>query len=256
MIARSSLRYEVRDRAAVITYDRQARRNAWDVPMYRDVVLAVEEANADDAVAAIIFTHLGPVYCSGTDFKAEPEPKDPVTGRRPSVATLSMDQESGWLELMARSKPSIAAIRGQAMGIGVTQILPMDIRVGARSSSYNFPFLAVGVMPELGCTALLPRLVGAGRALDICLTAARIDAEEAYRIGLISRLVPDEHLLDEAFEIAGRIAAFPTLQVNLTRRLFAQNATEGDPKVVLRREVEAFVAMFRAAKAAQAPRSP
>lgn len=246
-----TIRYETRGRVGVITYDRQERRNAWNIAMYQEVVHAVERANADDNVGAIVFTHLGPVYCAGTDLKAGPEPRDPVTGIRPNIATVSMAQDDSWLHLMARSKPSIAAVAGQAIGLGATQLLPMDIRIGAASSVYKFPFLALHVMPELGSTALLPRLVGYGRAMDICLTAATIDAQEALRIGLITRLVPDECLLDEALALGNRIAGFPRLQTDLTRALLRRNHLEEDCNIYLQREIDAFVALRQAARAAK-----
>lgn len=246
------LRYEVRGAVAVITYDRQERRNAWDLAMYREAVSALESANADPAVGAVVFTHAGPIYCAGTDFKAPPEPKDPVTGVRPNVATASMAQDASWLHLLCRSKPTIAAVGGQAIGLGVTQILPMDIRIGAESSVYKFPFVSLGLMPELGCTALLPRLVGYGRAVDLCLTAGSVTASEAHGIGLISRVVPDHVLLDEALALGERIAGFPALQVELTRDLLRVNALENDLNTVLGRETDAFITMFKAARAKKA----
>jgi 2-(1,2-epoxy-1,2-dihydrophenyl)acetyl-CoA isomerase len=251
MMDYQTIRYETRDQVAVITYDRQDRRNAWNAPMYREVTHAVARANADEAVGAIVFTHLGPIYCAGADFRASPEPKDPVTGIRPSIATVSMALDDSWLHLLARSKPSIAAISGQAIGLGVTQILPMDIRIGGASSVYKFPFLALQFMPELGSTAILPRLVGYGRAMDICLTAATLDAEEALRIGLITRLVADELLLDEAVALGNRIAGFPRLQVELTRDLIRRNHLEEDCNAYLQRETDAFLTLQKATRAAK-----
>lgn len=248
----STLSYRLRGPVAVITYDRQERRNAWNVPMYREAVHAIERANADDGVGAIVLTHAGPVFCSGADFKAAPEPPDPVTGKSPNVATLSMAEGDSWLHLLARSKPVVGAVNGAAIGLGVTQLLGLDMRICGESSTFAFPFLELGVMPELGCTALLSRLVGYGRALDICLTAATLDAAEAERIGLVSRAVPDDAVLDTAIDCASRIAAHPSLQVRLTRALLRDNAAEPDIDAVLRRERAAFETMFRAAKGARA----
>lgn len=245
------LRYEVRERVAIITYDRPERRNAWSLGMYREVVGALEAANADDAIGAIVFTHEGATYCAGTDFKDGPHEKDPVTGIRPTVATEGMALDTSWLHHLGRSKPTIAAISGAAIGVGVTQILPMDLRIGGASSTYSFPFLPLGFMPEFGCTAFLPRLVGYGRAVDICLTGGKLDAEEAANVGLITRLVPNAEVLDRAVELGARIAGFPRLQVRLTKSLMAENALEHDPNTILKREADAFVTMFRAARAAK-----
>lgn len=248
-----TIRYERTGRVAVIVYDRQERRNAWNVPMYREIVQAVETANADDGVGAIVVTHDGPVYCAGTDFKAAPEPPDPETGRSPNIAMTSMAQDKSWLHLLARSKPTIGAIRGAALGLGVTQILPFDIRVGGEGSTYAFPFLRLSVMPELGCTALLPRLVGYGRAVHICLTAATLDAREAERIGLITGVYPDDEVLAQAIAVGEQIAAYPALQTRLTRDMLRENAGEYDYNVLLKRETDAFITMFKARKKAASP---
>lgn len=251
-MAYEMIRYEERGRVALLTYDNQARRNAWAVPMYREIVAAIEAANEDDGIGAIVITNDGPIFCAGSDFKAAPEPRDPVTGRVPTIATLSMADDDGWLHLLARSKPVIAAVNGAAIGLGATQILAADIRVGARSSSYSFPFLKLATMPECGATALLPQLVGFGRAMDLILTSAKIDAEEALRIGLITRIFPDESFVDDAVALAATMAEYPPLQVELTKSMLHGNALEGDKNALLKRERDAFIALFRAQKAAQA----
>ncbi len=248
----STLRYEQRGKVALITYDRQERRNAWNVPMYREIVAAIEAANAETSVGAIVITNDGPVFCAGSDFKATPEPVDPATGRSPNIASLSMAKDDSWIHLLARSKPVICAVGGQAIGAGVTQILAADIRMGGASSTYAFPFVALGLMPEIGCTALLPRLVGYGRAVDLCMTAAKVDAAEAERIGLITRVVADDRLVDEAVALGERLAGYPALQLKLTKDLLAANVVETDPNIYLGRETQAFVTMWRAQKAAKA----
>jgi len=245
-----NIRYEVRGAVAVVTYDRQERRNAWSPALYRETEHAIEVANADEAVGAIVLTHEGPIFCAGTDFKAGPE-VDPETGKKLNIAQICMMQDTGWIHLLARSKPTIGAVHGMAMGLGVTQLLPVDIRIGGEGSTWSFPFLALGYMPELGCTALLPRLVGYGRALDICLTSQKLAAQEAKEIGLISRVVPDDQLLAEALAVGERLASVPKLQMRLTRGLFAANALEQDTNIYLQRETDAFIEMLRAAKRAR-----
>ena len=149
------------------------------------------------------------------------------------------------------AKPVVAAIHGTAMGLGITQLLPVDIRIGGESSTWSFPFIALGYMPELGCTALLPRLVGYGRALDLVLTSQKLTAQEAREIGLITRVVPDGAVLDEALAVAEKLAAAPRLQMQLTRKLFRENALQPDVNAYLQNETDAFIAMLRAAKQAR-----
>jgi enoyl-CoA hydratase/carnithine racemase len=234
------LSYQETDGVAVITYDRPERRNAVNVPMYRAIVAAVEKANASEAVGAIVLTHAGPVFCAGVDLKAPPEPKDPATGIR----------DTGWIHLMQRSKPSVAALDGAAVGLGATHALAADMRIGGPSTSFSFPFLARGTMPEFGFSALLPRMVGFARAMEICLTSAALDAEQSRAIGLLSRIVPAESLRAEAIALAATLAKLPPLQVRLTRQLLHDNAAEPDLNTVLTRERDAFITLFRAQRAA------
>jgi 2-(1,2-epoxy-1,2-dihydrophenyl)acetyl-CoA isomerase len=251
-VAYETIRYDRRGKVALITYDRQERRNAWNVPMYREIVAAIEAANADDEVGAIVITNDGPVFCSGVDFKAPPEDKDPVTGIRPNVATLSMAPDDSWIHLIRRSKPVICAINGAAIGAGITQILAADIRVGSKSSTYAFPFTSLGLMPEIGATALLAQLVGLGRAMDLSLTAGKLDAAEAERIGLITRVFDDETLVEEAVALGERLAGYPAFTLKKTKDLVYANAGEVDVNAYLARETEAFVELYRANKAARA----
>jgi 2-(1,2-epoxy-1,2-dihydrophenyl)acetyl-CoA isomerase len=249
------IHYNVQGPVAVITYDRQERRNAWNVAMYRETVDAFECANADPQVQVIVLTHVGPVFCSGFDFKAPPEPVDPQTGHAPRIGTLTMAKDNSWVHLMARSKPVVAAIDGPAIGAGATQLLSVDIRIASGRASFSFPFVALGHLPEMGATALLPRLIGVGRALELCLTAGKVDAGEAFRIGLVTKVVDEKYLLDEALALANHIAAFPALQVKLAKELIYANAVESDPNTYLDREVAAFGVIRRASKSVQSPSS-
>lgn len=244
----TTLHYRVENKVAIITYDRQERRNAWGLTSYREVREAVTNANADPAVGAIVLTHDGPIFCAGTDLKDGPYPKDSATGIRPNMATESMAQDRSWLHLLAASKPVIVAVNGRAIGAGVTQILPADIRIAGESSSFSFPFLELGFMPELGCTGLLARLVGLGRAMDICLSARTLDAAEALAIGLVSRVVADDAVLQSALELAQRIAHFPAKQVKFTKTLLIENSLETDINTILARESEAFREIRRLAR--------
>ncbi|MET0182721.1 MAG: enoyl-CoA hydratase/isomerase family protein [Caulobacterales bacterium] len=244
------VRYETRGDVALITYDNQPKRNALGLAMYRAIVAAVERANSDDAVGAIVVTHDGPVFCSGADLREPPQPPDPVTGKRTSAAMESMADDTSWLHLLARSKPNIVAVRGKAIGMGATQLLAFDLRVGAEGSSYSFPFLSLGTMPELGASALLPRIVGFGRAMDICMNARTLSAAEALNAGLITSVFPDDALVDEALKMAARMAQYDRLGVSLTKNMFYGNADEADTNALLKRERDAFVTMARARRAA------
>ena len=241
----SPVRYEREGPVAVITHDRPERRNAWSVDSVRATVAAILRANADPDVGAIVLTGAGTTYCAGADLKAEPE-YEPDSGRRLTPATFTMGRDDhNWIALLQRSKPVIVAVNGPATGIGATHTLAADIRLAATSASFSFPFLALGAMPECGSTALLPRLVGAGRALDIILRSATISAMEALHIGLVTAIHPDGTLLARAVELGEAIAGLPHLQVKLTKRMFSENARAQDADTIMQNENAAFIELLK-----------
>lgn len=238
--------YEEREGVALIRYNRPAARNAWNVALTREVMAAVRRANASEAVGAIVLSAVGEVFCAGVDVKAPRESAD-ENGHSPNTATLTMGQgENNWLKLLNESKPSVAAINGPAIGLGATHILAADIRIAATTASFSFPFLRLGAMPECASTALLGRVIGFGRAMDLCLRAEEIDAQEALRIGLVTGLYPGEQVLDAALAIAQRIASFPRLQVELSKQMLWSNSAVFDADQIMKRETATFVEMLRA----------
>ena len=248
------LHYEEQGNVAIITYDRPDCRNAMSTQTYRELVAAVERANTSEAVGAIVLAHKGPVFCAGIDLKAPPEPKDPDTGIRPTVATMGMADDTSWVHLMKRSKPTVAAINGPAIGLGATHVLAVDIRIGTQAASFSFPFLLRGAMPEFGFSALLPQIVGFAAAIDMCLTSAKLDAQASLAKGLLSRVTDADDALPDAISLASEIGKHSLLQTSLTRQLIYDNAGESDWNLIMRRERAAFVQLFRAQRAARAAR--
>jgi enoyl-CoA hydratase/carnithine racemase len=244
----TAITYEEQGAVALITFNRPEKRNAINVPLMRETMAAVRQANASENVRAILITANGPAFSSGIDFKAPAEPKD-ESGRSPTPASIAMGQdEANWLKLVEQSKPTIVAVQAAAIGMGVTLILSADMRIAAESATFAFPFLRLGAMPEYGCSALLPRLIGYGRAFDLCLRSATIDAQEALKIGLVTSVHPDAELKAAALEIANKVAGYPPLQMRLTKKMFVDNALESDANAIMRRESSAFIEFFKAFK--------
>jgi enoyl-CoA hydratase len=192
--------YERQGAAAVVTIDRQERRNAIDGATAALLGEAHERFEADDEARVLIFTGAGGVsFCAGADLKAidsfGPRLDDP---RGP----LGMSR-------VISSKPTIAAISGWCLAGGLELALWCDLRIATGESRLGFPERRWGVPLIDGGTQRLPRIVGLGRALDLILTGRIMDAEESLAIGLITELVPTDRHLDRSLEIAEALARFP-----------------------------------------------
>lgn len=239
----STIRVYRHGRVEVIAYDRPDRRNAWNGTCARETVAAVKAANDDPEIGAIVLTGEGNTFCAGTDLKSHET--DPVTGRRLTPATFTMGTGDGnWIDLLSRSKPVVAAINGLAVGIGATHTLAADIRVMAESGSFSFPFLKLGAMPECGSSALLPRLIGAGRAIDVIMRSRTISASQALDWGLATQVFPDSDLRQGAIAIAEELAAIRPLQMRLTKQMLAKNIESSDAEEIMKIENKAFLMLF------------
>jgi 2-(1,2-epoxy-1,2-dihydrophenyl)acetyl-CoA isomerase len=160
-----------------------------------------------EAVRAVIVTGAGRGFCAGVDLdhlKAHQAggnaSKGPRLGEEDFLKRLPA-------ELVAYPKPLIAAVNGAAIGVGVTMILPFDIRIASEKAKLGLAFVKLGILPGLGSTHLLPRIVGRAKALELVMTARTILAPEAREIGLVNAVVPGEKLMDTAREMAASIAA-------------------------------------------------
>jgi enoyl-CoA hydratase/carnithine racemase len=233
--------YERRGRAGLITLNRPEKLNAWTSQMNGEMCAALRVANDDPEVGAVVLTGAGRGYCAGADIsnwqRSLNEGSMPAAGRN---GERGREPSDNWVTLVRQSKPVIAAVNGPAVGIGVTHILPADIRIASASARFGFLFVRMGVLPELASTYYLAQIVGLGAAQELCLRASMIDAQEAYRLGLVSRVVPAERLLDDALALAEEIAALPGPQLRMTKDLFNRNATDMDLQADMAREGEAL----------------
>ncbi len=196
------IRYEVRERIATIALDRPDKLNAYTPEMGDEIVSAFERAREDDEARVVILTGQGRAFCAGIDldyFKAHMSGE--TVGVGPKLGEEAFVRS--WpLELVEYPKPVIAAINGAAYGVGVTMTLGCDVRIAARSAVLGLNFTKLGVLPGLGSTHHLPRLVGIGKASELVLSAAKLSAQEAYEIGLVQRVVDDDVVVSEARSLA------------------------------------------------------
>lgn len=213
---------ETQDGVATLTLNRPEKLNAYLPKMGDEVVHAFRLARDDDAVRAIILTGAGRGFCAGVDLEAlkNPEQADPGgtrLGEEDFVRKLP-------LEIWNSPKPVIAAINGAAIGVGATMTLPCDLRLAAEDAKIGFTFVKLGILPGLGSSHLLPRLVGLGKALELVLGAGVILGSEAARIGLVQHSLPGGELMTRAREIAQAMAALDPAVIAAARRGLREGA--------------------------------
>jgi len=218
--------YEVRGRVAVITLNRPEKLNAWVYQMGLDLGDALHEANEDDGVGALVLTGAGRAFCAGADiieeFKRRADAQDAGT----SVEDMEGDMASRFTalrDLLLHGKPTIAAIHGYAIGVGLTLPLNCDIRIVAEGTKLNTMFLRVGLIPEFGSSYLLPRIVGLAKACELVYMPRMMDAQEALEIGLVNRVVPADQLMPEAMALGETLASGPTFALRKAKEALYRN---------------------------------
>lgn len=196
---------ELHEKVAVVTLNRPEVGNAFNEAIRTGLPALLEQLDRDDSCAAILLAGAGERgFCAGADIKEGRVVGTSVQERRRLLG-------NAWIDRVAHvAKPVVAALHGYCLGGGLELALACDIRIAAPGAQFGLPETGLGLIPGGGGTQRLPRVVGLGRAMDMMLTGERIDAQEALRIGLVSRLVASrETLLSEGLAIATRIAARP-----------------------------------------------
>jgi enoyl-CoA hydratase/carnithine racemase len=198
--------FDTRDGIATITLNRPDKLNAYTPEMGEDIVHAFGRAGCDAAVRVVIITGAGRGFCAGVDLDyLKAHARGERIGSGPRLGEEAFVRQ--WpLDAIAFPKPIIAAINGAAYGVGVTMTLPCDIRLAAEGAKLGLNFAKLGVLPGLGSTHLLPRLVGTAKALELILTARSLSASDAQAIGLVHRVVAPEALIAEARATAAAMA--------------------------------------------------
>jgi enoyl-CoA hydratase/carnithine racemase len=215
------------DGVMTITLNRPERLNAFTIQMARDWFAVLDDADRDDDVRAIIVTGAGRGFCAGADLSGGGNSFDPVHASEESGGEdVEEPRDVGGiltLRIYRCLKPLIAAVNGPAVGVGVTSILPMDIRLASTEARFGFVFARRGVVPEACSSWFLPRVVGINRAMEWVATGRVFDADEALRGGLVSEILPADGLLPRARELAHEIAQnTSSVSVALSRQMMWQ----------------------------------
>ncbi len=230
---------EIEEQVAVVTLNRPDKLNAISSELHEEIMQVCRQLGEDDGVRVVIWTGAGRGFCSGVDLTAA----RPQGEHQPRSERID---EYGWVGRQAieiyrnLNKPTIAAVNGVAAGAGMSLALACDMRVGSASSRFKTVFIERSLSPDSGMSFFLPRPVGASRAFDLVYTSRFVDADEAYRIGLLDRLVPAESLLDEAKELARQIAFWPPVAMQMSKRVM-QRGMESDLEEQLKYETHGIV---------------
>ncbi|HZM32900.1 MAG TPA: enoyl-CoA hydratase [Burkholderiales bacterium] len=192
---------EQRGRVALVTLNRPQQLNALNAELMQELGAALQAADADEGTGAIVITGSEKAFAAGADIGAM---KD--FGYMDAYKQDYITRD--WEHIRRIRKPVIAAVAGYALGGGCELAMMCDIVIAADTARFGQPEINLGVMPGAGGTQRLPRAVGKAKAMDMCLTARMMDAAEAERAGLVSRVVPPERLMEEALGVAEKIAGF------------------------------------------------
>ena len=210
-----TLLIERRDGIAIVTLNRPEVLNAFNPKMGKEILAAFRVLADDDDTRVVILTGAGRAFCSGADIS---KPKDRASQWNPNVIR-GYESSTMMSRLMVNyPKPIIAAINGVALGVGFTLTLPCDIRLASENARFGATFTRIGMVPELGSSFLLPRIVGFGKAMELVLTARVIDAQEAKELGLVNKVTAKGKVMDEALEMARMILKSPPVALRLTKQ--------------------------------------
>ncbi len=226
---------ETRGKVGLITLNRPKALNALNTTVMAEVIEAAAQFDKDAKVGAIVITGSEKAFAAGADIK-EMQPKS-------YMDTFLEDFFADWDALLRVRKPIVAAVAGYALGGGCELAMMCDFIIAADNAKFGQPEITLGVIPGMGGSQRLTRFVGKAKAMDMCLTGRMMDADEAERSGLVSRVVPLDDLLDETFKAADKIADLSLPSVILAKeavnRAYETTLSEG-----LRFERRVFHSLF------------
>ncbi|WP_274423804.1 enoyl-CoA hydratase [Chelativorans sp. YIM 93263] len=234
-MAYETILMETRGRVGLITLNRPKAMNALNSQMMKEVVGAAEAFDVSAKIGAIVITGSEKAFAAGADVK-EMQSKT-------YIEAYSENLFAEWDRLTGVRKPIIAAVAGYALGGGCELAMMCDFILAADTAKFGQPEITIGVMPGMGGSQRLTHLVGKSKAMEMCLTGRTMDAEEAERAGLVSRVVPAGELIEDALRTADKIAEFSTPSVMMTKeavnRAYETTLDEG-----LRFERRVFQSLF------------
>ena len=220
----SEILFERAGGIATITLNRPEAGNAFTIEMLAEWERALRECILDDAIRAVVLTGAGRIFCSGGDVKRMARNAEAGQGPWDRRKYLTDHVHRIPLTLMELDKPYIVAVNGAATGAGMDMALMGDIRIAAESARFAESYIKVGFVAGDGGAWMLPRLIGQPKALELLWTGDFVSAQEAERIGLVNKVVPDAELMAATRAMAERLANGPTVAIRLMKRMVQQGA--------------------------------
>ena len=211
-----------RNGVALVTIDRPERYNALDEPILLGLTGLLDALADDPATRSVVVSGAGPAFCAGGDLDVLRKVAEAPLEAGEQFLTRALQAAAALRRL---PQPTIAALNGPVAGAGLGLALACDIRIASPTASLSAPFVHMGLVPEMGVTWLLPRLVGFGVAVELLLSGRQVDAAEAQRLGLITRICDDP--VGSALAMAAAFAAMPARAVAVTKTLLQQAQAGG-----------------------------
>jgi len=211
---------------AILTLNRPERLNALDTPAKERLTEVLRQVDLDDEARVVVITGAGKGFCSGIDvdrLEALRTKQAPVP-----LSRRAMMSPAGEVALLIRAlrQPTIAAVNGVAAGLGLSIALACDLRLASTTARFAAVWVRRGLMPDGAASFLLPQIVGTAKALELMYTGDTMDADEAARLGLVTRVVPSDQLIPAARELAAKIASGPSVSIELIKRAVYHDDTQ------------------------------
>jgi enoyl-CoA hydratase/carnithine racemase len=201
-----------------VTLNRPDRLNSMNERMFKEICLALEEAEEDDEVRVVIITGAGRAFCSGADLGTGPEGEKIIDEQRAEVVRLDMRRIQAVARMIRKTnKVVVAMVNGVAVGGGFDLASACDLRTGSKKASFTLGFARIGLVPGMGGTWLLPQILGVSKAAELVFTNSTLEAGDAERFGYLNKLVQAEDLEKETMDLAEQIAKLPPIALRLAK---------------------------------------
>jgi len=208
---------ESKDRVLRVQLNRPEKKNALNLAMYAGIAKAITEGEEDRDIRVILIHGQKDFFSAGNDIKD-------FQGIASADGTNSI--RDFYNALTTSKKPLIAAVNGYAIGVAMTMLLHFDLVYAGQSATFRAPFVDLALCPDMGSTYILPRAIGYHRAVEIFFFCDSLTAEEAYKIGYINKVFPDDAVLEESLALAQRLAEKPPASISVTKKLLKKYTAE------------------------------